>query len=137
MNKSFDKSLVLAALAAAAMLAACGKNEAPAAGSAADAVKQEQASQAPSVRGRRTSHTICQAAASPHTCHKLRQPVLPTPSPRQAKAMPANDKAKTRRKTAGMNHERPKSAGFSWMRAGHGVRQAAGCCALRACRFWR
>ena len=49
MNKSFDKSLVLAALAAAAMLAACGKNEAPAAGSAADAVKQEQASQAPSV----------------------------------------------------------------------------------------
>ena len=38
MNKSFDKSLVLAALAAAAMLTACGKNEeAPAAGgSAAD-----------------------------------------------------------------------------------------------------
>ena len=49
MNKSFNKSLVLVALAAAAMLAAYDKNEAPAAGSAADAVKQEQASQALSV----------------------------------------------------------------------------------------
>ena len=47
MNKPSVKSLsslTLAALAAAAMLSACGKNEtpaAPAAGSAADAVKQE------------------------------------------------------------------------------------------------
>ncbi len=45
------------------------------------------ATQAPSVRGRRMSHTICHATGSLTARNTLSNPVLPTPAPNTSKAM--------------------------------------------------